>query len=153
MTYLLERQKGITVAEIIIAVAILAILFSVMLPALGKMRENQTLQSAVSDVASLISRARAETLASIDSSSYGVHFEADRVIIFKGTIYTDGDPNNQETQIISPASISDINLSGGADVYFERLTGNPSISGTVTVSSPNFSKTITISGTGSVSIN
>jgi formate-dependent phosphoribosylglycinamide formyltransferase (GAR transformylase) len=38
--------------------------------------------------------------------------------------------------------------STSGDVYFNRLSGSPSTTGTVTIYSPSFSKVITISATG-----
>ncbi len=147
-------KKGITLIEILIVLAVIAILIAVVVPQFSRMRENQTIKNAVVDVISTISRARSSTLASIDSSEYGVHFESNQVIIFKGTSYSAVDPENETIDITSPASISAITLSGGStDLYFSRLTGAPSKTGTITISSTNFSKIVTISATGSTSSN
>lgn len=149
--------QGITAIEILIVLAVLGILFSVITPQFSKIRENQVLKSAVQDVASSLHKARSQTLSSIDSSSYGVHLQADKVIIFKGDTFIEEDSNNEEIAIIAPASISDVTLSGvsgnSGDIYFERLSGAPSESGTLTLTTGSFSKTITISATGAVSIN
>ncbi|KKR74818.1 MAG: Tfp pilus assembly protein, major pilin PilA [Candidatus Nomurabacteria bacterium GW2011_GWA1_40_8] len=53
------------------------------------------------------------------------------------------------SSIDSPATISAITLGGGgSDIYFNRLSGSPSVTGTVTLSTTNYSKIITISATG-----
>jgi hypothetical protein len=86
-----------------------------------------------------------------------VHLQADKVIIFKGDTFIEEDASNEEIAIIDPASISDVTLSGvsgsSGDIYFERLSGAPSESGTLTLTTGSFSKTITISATGAVSVN
>jgi Tfp pilus assembly protein FimT len=150
-------MQGITTIEILIVLAVLGILFSVVTPQFSKIRENQVLKSAVQDVASSLHKARSQTLSSIDSSSYGVHLQADKVIIFKGDTFIEEDASNEEIAIIDPASISDVTLSGvsgsSGDIYFERLSGAPSESGTLTLTTGSFSKTITISATGAVSVN
>jgi len=150
-------KQGITALEIIIVLAVLAVVFAIVIPQFSKIRENQVLKSTTSDILSNLNKARAQTLASVNSSSYGVHFQSDEVIIFKGTVFSDGDANNETTNIIAPATISNVTLGGvsgnSGDVYFNRLSGSPNQTGTVTVSTPFFSKTITISATGAVSEN
>ena len=147
--------RGISLLETIITVAILATILAVVIPQFGKTRETQVLNSAVGDILSSINKARTQTLASVDSSSFGVRFETNEIIIFKGTSFSQNDPDNQEIPILSPASISNVNLngvSGGTgDFYFRRLSGIPSKSGAVTLASPNFSKIITITATGAAS--
>ncbi|KKS23144.1 MAG: hypothetical protein UU82_C0039G0007 [Candidatus Nomurabacteria bacterium GW2011_GWC2_41_8] len=146
-------KQGITVIELLIVIAVLGIIFSIIIPQFSKTRELQVLKSAVSDVMSSLNKAQSRTLASVDSSSYGVHFQADKVIIFKGIIFVADVSDNETINIISPATISTIALAGGgANLFFNRLSGAPSVTGSIVVSSTNFIKTITISSTGTVSV-
>jgi len=150
-------SSGIGIIETVIVIAVLAILFTVVIPQFSKSRETSIVKSATSDIASALDKARSETLASVNSSSYGVHFQSDKVIIFKGTVFSSGDANNESISVFSPATISNVTLGGvsgtSSDVYFNRLSGTPNQTGTVTVSTTSLSKTITISGTGTVSSN
>ena len=100
----------------------------------------------------MLKKASSQTLASIDSSQYGVHFGTNTVIMFKGTSYPSD--SDEIITLTSPASISNVSLSGGGSaVYFERLTGKPNKTGTVTISISGASKIITIGATGSISSN
>ncbi|KKQ03865.1 MAG: hypothetical protein US18_C0030G0004 [Parcubacteria group bacterium GW2011_GWB1_36_5] len=150
-------QKGITVVELLVVIAVLGIIFSVVLPQFSKIRENQVLKNGVEDLLSSINNARGKTLASLNSSEYGAHFESDKVIIFKGIVFSDVDLNNETIGIITPASITNVTLNGvsgtSGDVYFNRLSGTPSKTGTITVSTTSYSKIITIYGTGVASVN
>ena len=149
-------KRGVSVVELLVAIAILGIILAVVLTPFSKSRERATLDSAVVDILTGISQARSKTLASMDSSSYGVHFASNEVIIFKGTSFSSGDPDNDTISITQPAAVSDVTLDGesgsSGEFYFSRLSGSPSASGTVTVSSPSYSKTITITATGSASV-
>lgn len=148
------NKKGISVIELLVLIAVLGIIFSIVIPQFSKMRENQVLKSGVQDILSSIDKARSQTLSSLSSSEYGVHFQSDKVIIFKGKIFSAVAGDNEIINIISPATISTITLTGGgADIYFNRLSGVPSTSGTVTISTTSYSKIITISATGVASIN
>lgn len=150
----LPLSRGITAIEILIVIGVLGIIFSIVIPQLSKTRELQALKNGAQDVLSSIDKARAETLSSLNSSVYGVHFQSDRVIIFKGAVFSTGDTNNETIDIITPATISNINLTGGgSEIYFNRLSGMPNKTGSVTVSTSSYSRVITISATGAASSN
>ena len=153
--YFLTKNKGISGIELILVAAILGILMAVVMPEFGRSRERATLDGAVGDILSTVSEARSKTLGSVNSSSYGVHFTPNEVIIFKGTSFSAGDPNNEEVSIVSPAAITNVTLGGvsasSGNFYFQRISGSPSKSGTVTISSPAYSKIITLTATGSAS--
>ncbi len=150
-------RKGISVIEILIVIVVLGIIFSIVFSQFSKIRENQVLKTAVSDILSSLNKAQTQTLASLDSSSYGVHFQADKVVIFKGTIFSESDVDNEEINILAPATISDVTLSevsgSTGDIYFNRLSGMPNQAGVITISTDSFSKIITISATGTASAN
>jgi len=150
-------QKGITLLEVIIVIAIVGILIAVVSPQFSKMKNSQIIKNASSDIVSSLNKAQSQTRASLNSSPYGVHFQSDKIIIFKGINFSANDANNQNINIVSPAIISNIALTGGVtDIYFNRLTGLPSGTGTITVSissDASLTKIITISATGLGSIN
>lgn len=147
----LNLQKGISALEVIIVIVILVLLISVTLAKFKDLRESQALQVATTEIVSVLKKANSQTLASIDSSEYGVHFSTNAVIIFKGTSYPSG--SDETTAIDDPAYISAITLAGGGDdVYFNRLSGVPSTTGTVTVAVSGATKTITIGATGIISV-
>jgi Tfp pilus assembly protein FimT len=141
----------------LVVIAVLGLIIAVFIPQFTKSRELQVLKSGVGDSLSSIDKARSETLSSLNSSSYGVHFQSDKVIIFKGTIFSADDANNETINIITPASISNVTLGGvsstSGNIYFNRLSGMPSTTGTVTVSTTSYSRIITISATGIASSN
>ena len=81
-------QKGITVIEMLIVVSVIGILVLITLPRFSKIKENQVLKNTLGDVTSVLHRAQTQSLASVDSSEYGVRFQSDQVIIFKGKIFS-----------------------------------------------------------------
>ena len=151
------HQKGISIIELLVVFAGIILLVLIILPQFSKLRENQVLKTAVNDTLSALNKARGKTLASFNSSSYGVHFQSDKAIIFSGTAFSAPASDNEDINIISPASITNVTLNSvsgsSGEMYFNRLTGMPSKTGTITISSPSFSKIITISSTGVASSN
>lgn len=150
-------KKGITAVELLVVMAVIGMIVMIVLPQFSKVRENQVLKNAASDILSTVNKARSQTLASVNSSEYGVHFQADKIIIFKGKVFSPADPNNETINLLTPAAISNVTLGGvsriSGDVYFNRLLGAPSTTGTITVSSSSLLKVITISATGVASVN
>lgn len=146
-----------TIGELLVVVAVLGLLIALVLPQFAKNKELQVLKGGVQDTLSSIDKARSETLSSLNSSSYGVHFQSDKVIIFTGTTFSAGAGTNESISFTSPASITNVTLasvsSTSGDFYFNRLSGTPSKTGTVIISTTSFSKTITISATGVASSN
>ncbi|MFA6000334.1 MAG: hypothetical protein WC783_05180 [Candidatus Paceibacterota bacterium] len=156
-TFLASMKQGVTIIELLVIFSIITVLFSIISFKFLDMREQQVLKNTVNDVVSSVNKARSQTLSSLLSSSYGVHFETDKIIIFKGTVFSAGAGDNEVTEIISPATISNVTLNGSSgtsgDFYFNRLDGVPSKTGTVTISTDSSSVVLTISTTGSVSTN
>lgn len=152
-----KKTRGITVVELLAVIAVIGIIILIAFPQFSRMRENQVIKNATADVLSVIEKARSQTLSSLNSSEYGVRFQSDRVIIFKGKVFSESAADNETVNIISPASISNITLNGVSgsemNMYFSRLSGTPSASGTVTINTTNIQKIITISATGMASVN
>ncbi|KKQ46539.1 MAG: hypothetical protein US65_C0036G0009 [Candidatus Yanofskybacteria bacterium GW2011_GWC2_37_9] len=103
-------KQGITTVELLIVIVVLGIIFSIVFPQFSKIRENQVLKNGVADVLSSINKARSQTLSSLNSSEYGVRFESDKVIIFKGKVFSDVDPTNEIINITMPANITNTTL-------------------------------------------
>jgi len=155
----LPMKRGISIIELLVVITVLGIIFAIVIPQFSKNRELQVLKSGVEDVLSSINKAHSQTLASLNSSEYGVHFQSDEVIIFKGTVFSDSDISNEAINLTAPANISNVTINGvsgvSGDIYFNRLSGVPSNNGinTITISVPSGFKIITISVTGVTSVN
>ncbi|MES3032334.1 MAG: prepilin-type N-terminal cleavage/methylation domain-containing protein [Patescibacteria group bacterium] len=150
-------KKGITAIEILVVVAVVGIIVSVVIPRFSQIRENAVLKAATEDVLSSINKAKSQTLSSLNSSEYGVHFQSDEVIIFTGKVFSSSASSNQTISITPPATISNVNFGGvsstSGDMYFNRIYNAPSTTGTITISTPTFLKIITIYATGVASAN
>ena len=154
-----KRSKsltGFTLLEIVIALSILFILISIVVSPFSSFRNRSLLNIEVENITTLINDARSKTLSSFQDSEYGIHFETNRVVFFKGTSFTEPEADNVEIVFNSAISISDISLTGGGnDIIFNRLTGKTDEDGTITVSLTSDSSTnnvIHIYATGSTEI-
>lgn len=147
----ISNTLGFTVIEILVVVGILAVLTAIVFATFVQFRKHQALEKDTELIVEVLSQAHAQTLSSQNSSQYGVHFSASQITLFAGNVYSAGASTNQNYSINSLDTILTISLNGGgADVVFNRLSGESSQYGTITVSSPSTSrtKTVTIYKTG-----
>lgn len=128
-------SRGFTIIELALALTLMAILFALLVPSMrGFQREAQLAESA-ENALSLLERARARTLSSLEDSSYGVYFDAanSALVLFRGASYEE----REEAELFSlPSSveIEDVQFSGGSEVVFQRVTGATEHSGYATFS-------------------
>jgi type II secretory pathway pseudopilin PulG len=152
-----EKNKGISIIEILFVITIIALVSVLVVPNLSSFRNEQVLNNTTGDIVSLINQAHSDTLSSLGSTIYGIHFTSTDATYFVGLSYTAGTTTNKvvtfDTKITIPVS-GGINLNGGgSDIIFTRLSGDTTAYGTIVVrliSDATKQKTITISKTGSV---
>lgn len=151
-------SKGITALELLMTVAIMAILAAIIVSPFAQFRNSKVLDTAGENALSILTKARGNTLSSKNSYQYGVHFESSQMVLFRGATYSSSDPNNEAVILDNALEISSIYLAGGVSdaVLFDRLTGKTSQDGTVVIwvkSDTSKTRTITINATGVVSVN
>jgi type II secretory pathway pseudopilin PulG len=156
----IQHQKGISIVEIIIVIAITAMLIIVVLPTLSSFRNQQALRNTTEDVLSLLNEARSDTQGSLNGTNYSVYIQSTQATYFAGSTYTNGLSTNKVVTYDSRATVpasGGINLNGGGSIVtFNRLSGDTSTYGTIIiqlVSDATQQKTITISKTGFASSN
>lgn len=150
-------KRGLTAIELVIVFGIMGILVSIVTTSFSGFRNNSILSVETENIVSLISQARTDTLSSKDDTVYGVHFETDRAVLFKGTTFTEPSADNIEIELDQKVELSTISLNGGGDdVVFKRLSGKTDEHGTITISltdNASSSRMISIYTTGLVDVN
>jgi prepilin-type N-terminal cleavage/methylation domain-containing protein len=144
-------MKGFSVIEILVVVAIIAIISGIVLTSFSSLNKNQALLTETDTILSMLDRARNRSVSSESATEYGLHFASSSVVLFVGKTYPAGSSTNETENINSRLTVSSINLTGGAsDLYFKRISGKASATGTVVLSiaGGGQSKTITIYNTG-----
>ena len=148
----MKKEQGFTLIELLISIVVLTIISAVIISGYNTISKGSELKTAAFKILDVLNLAHARTIASLATSSYGVHFESSQYVLFKGTVYNAGDPDNIFYLLPSTLQIDDITLAGGgADVLFDRLTGKTSQSGSLVVqfvTDATRSKTITILSSG-----
>ena len=143
--------RGFTIVEILVVLVIMGIIVTIVQSSFSRLNSSQALNTEADGVLSMVERARARSVSSENASEYGIRFASTSVTLFAGKIYG-ASSTNEIKNLNSNVRISNINLTGGvSDVYFNRLSGKPSATGTVALSlvgGASTTKTITIYNTG-----
>lgn len=130
---------------------IVFILSMIVLNTFSNYKNNQAFNNDLEQIMAVLRTAKNQTLSSKNATQYGVHFSSSEVVLFAGASYVLNDPTNQIFPFSSEDTSVTLNLTlGGSDILFNRLTGEVTNDGTITVSSSKLSKTkiITVHKTG-----
>ncbi|MEA1929794.1 MAG: prepilin-type N-terminal cleavage/methylation domain-containing protein [Patescibacteria group bacterium] len=143
-------KRGFSAIELLVAIAIIAIVVAVMVVPLNNLRRRQAVNSDSEQVISLINEARSRTISAVGGAQHGVYVEADQLTLFQGVSYPGA--SIQVLDLASGVSVSTINLVGGGDVIiFDKITGKTGQSGTLVISldaDASQERTVLIESTG-----
>ena len=150
------EPRGFTFIELLVVIGVIAVLASGVLIAYRSANGGIELKTNAFKIVDVLNLARQRTIASLGSSEYGVHFEANRLVLFKGAAYSALDPDNIFYLLPAALEIADVVLAGGgSEVVFDRITGKTAQSGSLKVqlvSDTGKFKTINILSSGRADI-
>jgi prepilin-type N-terminal cleavage/methylation domain-containing protein len=125
--------RGFTFIEILIVLAIMAIMAAVSLAGMSRYGARQQHLQLVVELKSGLTEARSKSMASLEDTTYGVYVGPTTIEYFSGSVVTPGSGANQ---IVAIANGMDVipHLTGAATaVVFARVTGEPDVVGTIDV--------------------
>jgi prepilin-type N-terminal cleavage/methylation domain-containing protein len=147
MMRLSARQAGFSLIEMLLSVAIIGILAGLSLPIYETFIRRNDLEITAQTLSAAIRRAENYSRASKSDGVWGVSISGANAVVFQGASYATRTASLDESMAI-PASIT---ASGVSEVTFAKLTGNPSTTGTITLTSTaNATRTITLNAKGTV---
>jgi prepilin-type N-terminal cleavage/methylation domain-containing protein len=142
-----KREKGFTLVEIILVVALIAVIGGMMVIIDPSFIAKNDVEVSGAVVTESLRRARILSTGSVDDSRWGVHIDEGSVIVFKGDSFSGRESEFDEVTAVS----GDVSFSGINDVVFGKVRGEPSVTGDITVSSgSDYSIVISVNETGAV---
>jgi len=129
-----NHNWGFSLIEVLIAVSVLTILTGLIAPGFNFFRQQSAIDSATQEIIHTLRLAQNRTLASEGDSNFGVYFETNKFVLFKGLTYSASATDNEIHNFDSSLNISAINFGGAvAYVVFERLTGTTANYGSLVI--------------------
>ena len=151
----MAKNKGISIIETLIVIGILALLGNFVVMAFKSFSSSEALNKDANLAVSLLNQARVMTLSSKNNYQYGVHFDATKMVLFRGSSYSSATTTNVSFQLSTGVTATTALTGGGLNVIFQRLTGKTTQNGTITfsLSGSTTTKSVTIFNTGAIQIN
>lgn len=139
-------NKGFTLLEVLLSVAIIAMIGTFSAPLYVNLLVRNDLDIATTTTAQSMRRAQELARASDGDSRWGLRLQSGQIVIFKGTSYAARAATFDEIYSVSPS----IGFSGLTEIVFDKVTGYPLTNGTVNLSNQSNNRTVTINSKGMV---
>jgi len=156
----LRGDHGFTAVEAFFTIIILGIMLLISLGGYQNYLRRNNVASNMHEVMSYLERARTLSTVSYADVQYGIHFDADQYVLFKGPTYTEGAIDNEERSLsgfnfVDPQVFSDGQGGTTEDVFFTSLSGMTTNTGTIRLESnadSSIFRLLTINDLGSVAV-
>lgn len=140
-------QRGFTLVELLLSVAIMGVLAGVSLPVYQSFQARTELDVAAEQVAHALRRAEAYARGMRHDDAWSVRITPGMATLFKGSAFAGRDVNFDES-ITIPTTFT---VAGLNTVSFSRLTATPSATGVISITdTTNTTRTITLNVKGMV---
>lgn len=119
--------KGFTLLEILIVIALFGIVVGLSIPFYQSFQVSNQLDTTTFEIVQALRRAQASTMAGEDNQIFGVHFESQKFVLFRGfrgDIYLPNDQYNEINEIPKTLTIS---TSFGQNISFSKIKGEVSL--------------------------
>lgn len=133
-----KSGAGFTLIQLVIALAILAIVGMISIPSIMYLVKLPPLNSAAEEIISTLKLAQNKTISSEGNSQYGVYFkmvtDPHELILFKGQSYELRDQAFDKSYPL-PLSVElyGTDLGGGSEIVFDKLTGSTANAGSISL--------------------
>ncbi len=142
------KRSGFSLLEMLIVITLLGLLAALSFPFYNPLVARHNIASARDTVVRSLHRTQLLSMAMANDTTWGIHFEAGKVVIFKGATYIGRDAAYDQVNTLA----SNITFSGLNDFIFTKFDGYPASTGTITITGGNSeTKTITLNAKGMVS--
>ena len=141
-----NNRAGFTLVELIVSVAIIAIISGFSFSGYKIFQSKNDIDTAKQTVVVSLRRAQLLSQSVNGDSKWGVRVEKGAAIIFKGETYATRDQLADEKYLM-PDTISILGLS---EITYTKLHGFPDAIGTITLSGPSDSGSVTINSKGTI---
>ena len=142
--------QGLTFIEVILVIALFGFVFSVAAPFTSQTTGLRQVTAASELVIDALRQSQFSAMHGRSPQRFGVHFEADRFVMYRGATYSAVDPENDVHLLGEDIELA-WSLDGGVpDILFDNHRGLPAATGTITVTGAGYSRTIAVGAEGMI---
>lgn len=153
-------MKGFTAVEILVVLAIFALLLTISVVAIGALRGDSDLEAEAKAFQRTLELARSKTIASEGDARYGAYVDTSvnphQYVLFQGNTYASRVVNKDEVyKLRNTIEFSSVSFGGGPEVVFDRIQGTTSQTGSAVLqikADPANTTTVSVESSGNVEI-
>jgi len=145
--YKYKRPKGFTLLEILLSVGIIALISGITAIVYSSFQVKNNIDLAQIVTAHTLRRAQIQAQTGDGDDTWGVYISSTEIIQFKGASYATRDSAFDEIYDYP----SNMNRSGLQEVVFSKVFGKPSTTGTITFTTTNETRNVSVNSMGIVS--
>lgn len=139
-----KTARGFTLVELLLVIALTFIVGVFMFPMGISFYRTQMLNETAEGMQSALRRAQTFALSGKQDSVFGVKLLDSSYILFRGDTYAERSASDDEVYAFPTA----VEVAGFDEITFEQITGNPSITALITLTSEFKEEAIEITGSG-----
>ena len=152
-----NSSGGFTLIEVLIVVLIVSAILSIAITSGRNFNDSVNLENTAKGINSKIKLAKSRSVSALNGTNHSVHFEADKITVFEGSIFNVSASTNEVFTFSDDIGINiPTGLSGGDDLIFDRLVGSTINTGNIdieVISDSSKTKQIIVNSDGQTSLN
>lgn len=128
----MNRYRAFTVIEVLVVIAIFAMVSGVTFSMFNGVRSIQSLDKDAENIAAYLNKARNQTVNSRNNSTYSIRFASTTVTLFTGSNFVQGSSTNSVYTLTPGVTLVSYTFNPATTtITFQKMTGKPSATGTV----------------------
>lgn len=140
-------REGFSLIEVVLTTSLVSIVSLLSLSFYARFFSANSLSNTMDQIVGSLRKAQIYTLMGKENTQWGVTLSSSKVVMFAGSSYAARNTSFDETFTVEPS----VTVSGLGEVVFNKVSGQPSTTPTVTVAANNSSKNLTVNSLGVVS--
>lgn len=139
-------MRGFTIIEVILVIAVAGVILTLTTPLIMPIIDRGQLTGSTNQIVKSLRTAQQYAQGVKNDSPWGVYLTANTMTIFAGISYATRNAALDVSTSISPP----INITSGAEIVFNKLTGAPTSQTTTTIVYKNQTQIITTNAIGNI---
>lgn len=144
-TYI-RNKEAFTLIEMLLVVSIVSIIATFSTAFYSRFINQNSVNNIQDQIISQARKAQTYAMQNKQNANWGIYYSTNVLTLYSGSSYASRNSSFDETFEFN----SNITVTGISDVNFTKNTGKPNTTASITITSPNGSKTVNINAQGNI---